>query len=107
MTGENIMHVGIRERQPEVVRYALNFSQLLDKPDILGITPRQLLTLLPPDDECLKPIQELELLSKACKSGDIGAVLDFLKNKYANPNLASGKVSLLFRLPVSIGTSRW
>jgi len=91
MTGENIMHVGIRENLPEVVRYALNFPRLLDKPDALGITPRQLLTLLPRDDECLKPIQELELFSKACESGDIGVVLDFLKNKYANPNLASGK----------------
>ena len=60
-TGENIMHVGIRENLPEVVRYALNFPRLLDTPDILGITPRQLLTLLPRGDDCLKPIQELEL----------------------------------------------
>ena len=90
-TGENIMHVGIRENLPEVVRYALNFPPLLDKPDILGITPRKLLKLLPPDDDCLKPIQELELFSEACESGEIGVVLDFLKSKYANPNLASGK----------------
>ena len=90
-TGENIMHVGIRENFPGVVRYALNFPQLLDKPDSLGITSRLLLTLLPPDDDCLKPIQELELFFNACKRGDIGVVLDFLKSKYANPNMTSGK----------------
>ena len=84
-TAKNILHVGIQENWPEIIRFGLCFPQLLDQRDVFGSTPRQLFKAMLRDDECLRPVHELEAFSNACGSGDVNRVKGFLMGNMPIP----------------------